>query len=92
MLLTTNIAKMAQKDFQKRKNSFDLNSFNYKFINPSIFTPPISPIFTFIIRFILNAKIRLFRFLPMRFVRFAWIREIKCEKYHGIIQKNISEE
>ncbi len=41
---------------------------------------------------ILDAKIRLFRFLPMRFVRFAWIREIKCEKYHGIIQKNISEE
>ena len=40
MLLTTNVAKMAQKDFQKRKNSFDLNSFNYKFINPSIFTPP----------------------------------------------------
>ena len=27
-----------------------------------------------------EVKIRLFRFLPMRFVRFAWIREIKCEK------------
>ena len=41
MVSTTNIAKMAQKDFQKnRKNSFYLNSFNYKFINPPIFTPP----------------------------------------------------
>ena len=83
---------MSKKTFKKRKNILKLNSVNYKFINPPIFTPPISPIFTFIIRFILNAKIRLFRFLPMRFVRFAWIREIKCEKYHGIIQKNISEE
>ena len=33
------------------------------------------------------AKIQHFRFLPMRFVRFAWIREIKYRKYHEIILK-----
>ena len=41
-----------------------------------LFLLPVS----YAIRFISNAKISLFRFLPMRFVRFAWIREIKCEK------------
>ena len=37
------------------------------------------------------AKIQHFRFLPMRFVRFAWIREIKCGKIHEIILKYISD-
>ena len=83
---------MSKRTFKKRKKRLYLNFVNYKFINLPIFTPPILQIFTFSIRFISIAKIRLFRFLPMRFVRFAWIREIKCEKYHGIIQKNISEE
>ena len=83
---------MSKRTFKKRKNRLNLSSVNYKFINLPIFTPPIFDYFYIsAIRFISIAKIRLFRFLPMRFVRFAWIREIKCEKYHGIIQKNISE-
>ena len=84
---------MSKRTFKKRKNCLHLSFVNYKFINLSIFTPPLFHKSShFAIRFISSAKIRLFRFLPMRFVRFAWIREIKCEKYHGIIQENISEE
>ena len=84
---------MSKRTFKKRKKRLYLNFVNYKFINLRIFTPPqFYEFLHFAIRFISSAKIRLFRFLPMRFVRFAWIREIKCEKYHGIIQKNISEE
>lgn len=83
---------MSKRTFKKRKNCLHLSFVNYKFINLPIFTPPhFYEFLHFAIRFISSAKIRLFRFLPMRFVRFAWIREIKCEKYHGIIQKNISE-
>lgn len=83
---------MSKRTFKIRKNCLYLRFVNYKFINLPIFTPPQFYEFShFAISFISSAKIRLFRFLPMRFVRFAWIREIKCEKYHGIIRKNISE-
>ena len=79
---------MSKRTFKKEKKCLCLNFVNYKFIN----LPPLFyKLSHFAIRFISSAKISLFRFLPMRFVRFAWIREIKCEKYHGIIQKNISE-
>ena len=72
---------MSKRTFKKRKICLHLNFVNYKFINLPIFTPPLFYKFShFAIRFISSAKIRLFRFLPMRFVRFAWIREIKCEK------------
>ena len=72
---------MSKRTFKKRKICLHLNFVNYKFINLPIFTPPLFyKLSHFAIRFISSAKIRLFRFLPMRFVRFAWIREIKCEK------------
>ena len=39
---------MSKKTFKKRKNILKLNSVNYKFINPPIFAPPFSIIFTFL--------------------------------------------
>ena len=83
---------MSKRTFKKRKNCLHLSFVNYKFINLSIFTPPLFHKSShFAILFYFDCKDTSFPFSTYAICAICVDSGNKVRKNHGIIQKNISE-